>query len=317
MRLISSCVLAVILGLQLAACSTQPSEPTDEELTHILPGGASHVLARESFAVQGRPYIAVVIGAPDYATDGSFWNVQAAIVTYRPDKDQWVAVWRSPERSTFSFPDEPPQVQLAQLTGPNAAWVLVDIAEPGASNWAHSFTLIQVGPDAKVTKRDEWEMYNAEVNIRSDEIMIEGSFSNPRRVIRLQGDDVEILTKGPSEVARQEAVNNGDHVVEFVLDGTQVHPVGPTTITVKAGDTIVFVPADESTRRAYDAGEITIYSDAWNGPPITHARAYELRAPSYTFTATGDFHFAFVYAPAADLSTDIVEPSLTVIVTAP
>ena len=339
-RLFLVFTLAVILGTGVAGCGEQPQgathpqgaidpqestheeqqppELTNEELTKLVPGGGWHVLERTSFTLKGHPYVAAVIGAPDYVSGDGFWNVQAVVLTFRQDKERWVAIWRSSERSAFTVsPEEPPKVDLRRLGGSEVAWLLVDVVDLGASNATHSFTILRVGPEGDVSIRDEWDMLNAAIDVRESEIVIRGSFPDPQRVIRLQGNDIVILTQRPSEVAGQEAAETGDHVVEFILKGTKVRPVGSGTLTVKAGDTVVFVPADQRTRKAFDDGDIEIYSDAWNGPPIAPANAYELDSTSYTFTATGEFHFGFVYWPAADPSMDVVEPAITVIVVAP
>lgn len=320
--------LVASFGTGIAGCSgepeqptheqLQPPEPTNEELTQLVPGGGWRVLERVSFTLKERAYITAIIGAPDYLGGDGFWNVQTVVLTWRQDKERWVAIWRSSEQSVFTASgQEPPQVHLMHLGGSEVAWVLVDVVDVGASNAAHSFTVLRVGPEGNVIVRDQWDMLNAAIDARENEIVIRGSFPDPQRVIRLQGDDIVILTQSPTEISRQEAAQTADHVVKFVLEGSKVRPSGSGILTVKAGDTVVFVPADPKTQEAFDAGDIAIYSDAWNGPPIAPANAYELDGSSYTFTATGEFHFGFVYWPGADPSVEVVEPAITVIVTPP
>lgn len=64
------------------------------------------------------------------------------------------------------------------------------------------------------------------------------------------------------------------------------------TMTMKVGQTIAFVPVDENTRQIFDQGEILIYSDAWNGPPLTECEANRIKTGnSYTFDKPGLAHF--------------------------
>lgn len=213
--------------------------------------------------------------------------------------------------------DELPTVDLAGLTAGNEALVAVDIVELGASASFHRFAVYRVARSGSVSVEDQWEAVNAAMEVLDDEIVIHANFPQPQRILRRNDDGtLSVTAVGPSEVARTAAAEGEAQVAQSVLDGNDVRPVGSDTLTVRAGDTIVFVPADERTQRAFDAGEILIYSDAWNGPPLTAARANELPEPSYTFRATGEFHFALVYQPSAE-NRDVLTPTFTVIVTPP
>lgn len=126
------------------------------------------------------------------------------------------------------------------------------------------------------------------------------------------------MTRIPASARVRAAVEaGGATAIPFVLVGTTVRPVRGATVTVRAGDSVAFVPADERTRQALDAGEIAIYSDAWNGPPLSPSRANELREPSYMFLAAGTFHFAPVYLPAVHSWVDVLQPTFTVVVRPP
>lgn len=162
-----------------------------------------------------------MIGAREYLTGDDSWNVQAAVRTFRRDKNQWVVIWRSPKRSVFAIPPYPPKADLTKLLGRDVTWVLVDVVEPGANNVAHYYTRLRVGPDGEVDIRDEWDMSNAAIDARDGEIVIKGSFLDPKRVIRLRGNDVEIARQSPTGVARHGAAGRtADHVAEFILDDT-------------------------------------------------------------------------------------------------
>lgn len=110
---------------------------------------------------------------------------------------------------------------------------------------------------------------------------------------------------------------------KFIVDGYEglVYPAENGTITMKVGQTIAFVPANEETEKLFNGGKIAIYTDAWNGSPLTTGEADCLKTGnSYTFDKAGIYHFLLIcynnqennYFP--EESSDEKEPTFTVIV---
>lgn len=67
-----------------------------------------------------------------------------------------------------------------------------------------------------------------------------------------------------------------------------------SVLEAKVGQSIVFVPGNEEAAKRFDRGDIDIYTDAWNGPPLTQGEANRLRETYYTFDKPGRVSFLLV-----------------------
>jgi len=91
-------------------------------------------------------------------------------------------------------------------------------------------------------------------------------------------------------------------------------------LEAKVGQTIVFVPGNEEAKRELDAGRVWIYTDAWNGPPLSICMANRLWKPYYTFDKPGTVSFLLDLGdtgPGVDAYTGGLQepqPTFTVVV---
>ena len=66
------------------------------------------------------------------------------------------------------------------------------------------------------------------------------------------------------------------------------------TLEAKVGQSIIFVPENKETAERFDSGDVIIYTDAWNGPPLTQCEANHLHEVFYTFLEPGTVSFLLV-----------------------
>lgn len=87
-------------------------------------------------------------------------------------------------------------------------------------------------------------------------------------------------------------------------------------LDAKVGQSIVFVPENKETAERFDNGDVIIYTDAWNGPPLTQCEANHLHEIFYTFNKPDIVSFLLV-PRSAERSSDMgttAKPTFKVIV---
>jgi hypothetical protein len=87
-------------------------------------------------------------------------------------------------------------------------------------------------------------------------------------------------------------------------------------LDAKVGQLIVFVPGNEEAAERFDNGDVIIYTDAWNGPPLTQCEANHLHEMFYAFLKPGTVSFLLV-PRSAERSSDMgttAKPTFKVIV---
>ena len=119
-------------------------------------------------------------------------------------------------------------------------------------------------------------------------------------------------------IKRSDTTPNQSIKAGFILGGCDnlIYPSGESNITCKVGDTIAFIPANQKTKQSFDNGEIFIYTDAWNEPPVTVGECNRIfSGNSYTFEKAGTANFLLIYAKN-ELSSNNkdIKPTFTVTV---
>jgi hypothetical protein len=98
--------------------------------------------------------------------------------------------------------------------------------------------------------------------------------------------------------------------------GTTIIPAESPVLEAKVGETVVFTPSSPEAAEELDKGSISIYTDAWNGPPVTPCMANMLIGNCYTFDKPGEVHFLLLSDDELEkaMGESVVESTFTVIV---
>ncbi|WP_462410926.1 hypothetical protein [Neobacillus sp. Marseille-QA0830] len=115
------------------------------------------------------------------------------------------------------------------------------------------------------------------------------------------------------EKTRSESAPAGAKTVLFDIDPSgAVIPVNDKEISVKVGDKLAFIPANDEVKRKFDQGEISIYTDVYTTGSFSLANAYLLDHGNYVeFDAPGEFHFVLESFGGPELNFDHPTPTFT------
>ncbi len=108
-------------------------------------------------------------------------------------------------------------------------------------------------------------------------------------IMSIKKKDSCIIVTGESEYGQHNFCLKNKEFTEETI------PLSSTTLANskdKVGQAIVFVPLNKETKNLFDTGEIGLYCDEWNGPPLTVCEANRIKTGnSYTFDKPDLVHF--------------------------
>jgi len=260
-----------------------------------LPGGGWRIEFERLIGFPGhREYL--VVAASRLCEPGVSQLLEGQVFLCRPARsaDQvWEVFWRSPvldQLDTRAF------YGIHALIRPDIAIVAPEFNLGGAHGLSHVMVL-GVTPNGNVSLEADMTIGNGEVREERDAaLVVVGEGSCGMHVFLPRGGSVV-----HHSVPRSQMAPAGARQVGFLLadrNGKKVVvPAEQAEFSAKVGDVVAFVPRDEATTRAFDEGEIEIYTDAWNGPPLSACEANRLKlGNSYCFSAPGVYYFVLVHS---------------------
>ncbi len=81
----------------------------------------------------------------------------------------------------------------------------------------------------------------------------------------------------------------------FLLEGTRILPSQSRYVSLRVGDTISFVPQNDTTKEAFDSGAIEIHRETGKAENIGRCMATWVGGNSFTFTRLGIVSFGLYY----------------------
>lgn len=292
----------------------EPPEPisSSDELYGIVPSGNNLTCSEVTYLAgpdgRYRYYnIVAVSRRPDKPYAYAYHVNQIVVCRFDEGQGRWLGIWQSEP-----IEGETPYAELL-LTEPGGP-VILCASECGIGATGASIAIVfalQADGSVELLYHD---------NIGHGTLVREGNGvtiteeGSGRRIFTVdQGRVVERqLTR--SEMAPAGAVK-ATFTLKLTLRGYEVLPVGNKVISVKVGQTVAFVP-DEKAAPSFDRGEINIYTDAWNGPPLNLSEANRLKSEnSYTFVSTGTFNFVLIHRETKLLANEReITPTFVVVV---
>jgi plastocyanin len=231
---------------------------------------------------------------------------QICVCRYDIELQRWLAVWKSD-----FFEGDSPWDKLF-VTGPDKSILLCASYFYQGATGSMTSIIFTLEENSNVTVRQSDCLGHGSVELSGSSIIVTEEELGQYRY-SLQGG--KLVTE---KIKRDSMAPSNAVKAHFIIQGNTIVPQSSSTITIRVGQTVAFVPADEKTAIEFNEKRtISIYTDAWSGPPLTVCEANRLkRENSYTFVSVGTFHFYLDYWSENEdiISSNNPKPTFTIIV---
>lgn len=295
------------------AAAPKPNIPNDEVLARLMPGGGWRIEEKELVTLS-RDLAYLVVGASRLNYDvadagpGHLRHRVGQVFALRWMKhnadNPWLNMWQSPEVDSWLFDDSPLIYGIFSVQSEKAALAVFEFNLGGAKGISRTMAFVLSKDDVRLHK----DLIAGATTVETADETITITSEEGKYILSLNNNEFAAQKMPLSEMTEPGAVE-----AHFLLGSEGVVAASNPVITVSVGDTVAFVPQDKATAEAFDAGRIAIYTDAWNGPPLSLSEANRLKVGnSYTFTRTGLAHFHISHGDYMDRSWgDRFEPKPT------
>ncbi|OLS41144.1 zinc ribbon domain-containing protein [Bacillus sp. MRMR6] len=257
----------------------KPPEMSDEDVSALFPGW--QMIKQEVVNIKGSYYTLLAIGNNEVEFEE---KVKMAVIDY-DSENNWDSVWESEEYYADPIIDIESYVGDFYLLNPKGASAALVVFNVMHSGTAQTYDTHAIQIDEKGTGEVAWTGSGSYIEEHEDyiEVMVHGAVQ-----FAVEKDQVKITEILRSEVGSKDALK-----IEFTLDSNgYVVPTGDEAIYVKVGQPITFVPADDESKRLFDKGDISIYSNSMEYAPIDTSNANFVAAGNeFTFTSEGEYGF--------------------------
>jgi len=274
------------LTTPITSCNKVNQQPlTSADFGRLFPGWV--LLQQHALSYANGNYCIVVMGR--YQDE---YNNGLRISVCKKIRNQWNETWHIPkDMSTRPFdlyhpPDDwGPNITI--VTNTNKALVVVNYYTGGAHRIDEVIAVVLDDRGKGVIYEENWAGAIS-LSLEEDKILVEGEGSYGIHIFSLDNDCFKLEKIPRSEMAPYNSVE-----ARFTIDeNNMVHPIESSEIMLKVGQTIAFIPNDDRAKERFDSGEISLYLDAWNGPPVTACHANEILTGNYyIFDKPGVYHF--------------------------
>jgi hypothetical protein len=257
----------------------KPPGLSQEDVSALFPGW--EMIKQEVVNIKASYYTVLAIGNNEVEYEE---KVKMVVVDY-DSKNTWNSVWGSEEYYADPMFEIESYVGDFYLLNPEDASTALVVFNVMHGGTARSYETHAIEIDEKGSGEVAWTGNGSFIEEHQDyiEVMVHGAVH-----FAVEKDQVKITEIPRSEVGSKDALK-----IEFTLDSDgYVVPTGDEDIYVKAGQPITFVPADEVSKRLFDEGDISIYSNSMEYAPIDTSNANLVYAGNeFTFSSEGKHGF--------------------------
>ncbi|PKM42053.1 MAG: hypothetical protein CVV03_10640 [Firmicutes bacterium HGW-Firmicutes-8] len=289
--------------------------PNDTTLSNLLPDGGGWVVKQKKMVDFAEGFKYIIVGASRKNYDSSVeGNMTAQIFVLRYNESSknapWVVIWLSPVVETFLMSEEEVVFKsLNTIETPSIALAVADF-NLGGPKGPSQVMAITIDSSGDVRLQKDIDLGMGSVELKNNCIEIVGEEDVGKHELRIENGKFVDKQTPRSKMINPEAVK-----LYFLLGSSGVVPASNPNMILKVGSTVTFVPQDEVTSKAFDSGEIQIFSDAWNGPPLVVCEANRIKTEnSYTFTQTGIANFGLYSYQEENYNLENPKPTFTITV---
>ena len=248
--------------------------PKQNELTKLLPNGSNWNIEHDNIITFPFRNKFLIIAASQGASPDISPDRLGQVFVYKYNKadenNPWLNIWSCPQIESWEIGDEI-VLSLNVVKDLNNALVVTEFNQGGAKGTSHILALTLTS-DGNVRLQKDLTIGIGSVEQKDGSIWVDGELSEGMHELTLENGKFLDRVTSRSKMVTETAVK-----LYFLLGSRGVVPASNSTVTVKVGQTISFVPQDAKTAEAFDTGEIQLYSDEWNGPPLAICEADRIK----------------------------------------
>lgn len=281
----------------------KPASLSQQDFDDLYPGWT--FLGQQPVLFSNANYAAVVMGQGRIYNGAGFSKVQVRVSICENKSNHWYETWHIPKDvESLCFIDNKNNANseassqilrnFIALQDSKAALIVANIPTVAGSADDGSSEIVAVTVDSdgncNLQMMDaSGSMTAKKIDSTHIEVTGEGGYGTHELYLQDGAFHQDIIPL--SQMSPQQAVQ-----AKFMVgsDGT-LYPAETADLTVHVGQTIAFVPGNDQAKELFDSGHIKLYSDAWNGSPLTLCEANRIKTGnSYTFDKAGLCHFCLI-----------------------
>ncbi|KFD41983.1 hypothetical protein DK28_0202025 [Peptococcaceae bacterium SCADC1_2_3] len=301
MVLLSGCTLSNFANQknnikQKSSLVNKCSNFTENDFMELYP--AWNLIKKENICFDDNNYVVVYRAQVNETSSPIDGKIIISVCKF--SKERWYEVWYSSEFLTRNTVNElrgyPPKGNdLLIIKDKEIALVAVNMCAPfGGAHGTTQVLIFTLEKTGKCTIRhfDSAGIMSIEKKDSCIIVTGESEYGQHNFCLKNKGFTEETIPLSSTILA-----NSKDFVIAKFIVGPEgiVYPAESKDIVLKVGQAIVFVPLNKETKNLFDTGEIGLYCDEWNGPPLTVCEANRIKTGnSYTFDKPGLVHFLLI-----------------------
>lgn len=186
-----------------------------------------------------------------------------------------ILIWESPKKDGYRFES------IKLLKSSNEA-IIAGVYNLGGAHQVLNYFLININNTSTVNPVNIIDQ-GGEIHTTKNTMLIEEENQN----IQYSVKDNHIIR---SIDTRENMINNSSVKVFFSAENNFIS-TSKNLFYLNKGQSISFIPLDESTKKSFNMGEIEIYTDSWNYDFSISEANRLTKGNSYKFMESGEFHF--------------------------
>jgi hypothetical protein len=276
-------------------------EPNLSQFHHLFPEWT--VIKGSTVQFGSTEYTVVAVGQ---SRDDFSGALKVAVLSKTPE-DKWTKISETPEYETFL---SEPELYIGSLLtlnpqGGDTALIVFDIPSGGSAGFVD---VIALSVHHNGAMEEMWSGFGFGIKMDSNSVSVEEI-----------GEKKLSLINGKfslEEIPRSEvAPSNAKEVLFDINELGQVVPVEEKKVSMKVGDSIAFIPANEEVKRKFDLGEITLYTNANIGGKLTLSNSNMYQHGNYVqFNSPGKYEFVLEYYEGQKMDSDNPDPTFITVI---
>ncbi|MEH7415770.1 hypothetical protein V7266_10860 [Neobacillus drentensis] len=227
-----------------------------------------------------------ILGIGLKGTDGEMGKAKVVVLDYNAEADKWSKKWESQEYEVDSSAEMESYLDMLLLNPQDQKKALLVF---GTYQYRAGYDVYALEVDEEGNGKIAWEDNGYTLKKKDDSILVS---QLGETYLTLSNNQLNVKEVGRSDAGPANAVK-----AHFILNKNGlVVPTGDRNINLKVGEVLSFIPDNDETKRQFDKGEISLYTNMGNSGSVNTSNAEMISGGnSVEFTEMGTFEFLLDY----------------------